>query len=428
MGIRFPIFRAAAFALVSTASAPLWAAEPLALAEALRLAVERSPLLRAQRLLAVAAGEQAVAAGQLPDPVLRLGIDNLPVDGPDRGSVSRDFMTMRRIGIMQELPRAEKRQLRTQRLELDVQRARAQQQLTLADVQQGTALAWLERHYAQAMGELVGQQREETRLQVQAADVAFRSGRGTQADVFAARAALISIEDRLSQIDGQSRSAGLMLGRWVGADAASRPSSGPPAWQAMPLPGPAFEERIGQHPDLQVIRAEIDAAQTDARRALANRQSDWTVEASYSQRGPAYSNMLSLGLSIPLQWDAANRQNRELAARLALVDEAKERYEDRLRSREAEARGLLNDWQTGQDRLARQRTELIPAMRQRAEAMLTAYRSGKSDLAGTLAARRDEIDARIQALSLEADTARAWIRLKFLTPDEALAAPLKDQP
>src|SRR5213594_2741353 len=47
-----------------------------------------------------AAREMAVAAAQLPDPMLKFGIDNLPINGPDRFSVARDFMTMRRIGVM----------------------------------------------------------------------------------------------------------------------------------------------------------------------------------------------------------------------------------------------------------------------------------------------------------------------------------------
>lgn len=105
-------------------------------------------------------------------------------------------MTQRRIGLMQEIPRAEKRQLRAQRFEHDAQRAQAQRQLMLANVQRDTALAWLERYYAQVTRELVKQQIEEARLQVQAADTAFRTGRGSQADMFAARAAVIALENR----------------------------------------------------------------------------------------------------------------------------------------------------------------------------------------------------------------------------------------
>ena len=427
MAVLFPLFRAAAFALVAAAAIPSWAADPLSLEQALRIAVSRSPQLQAQQALAIAARGQAVAAGQLPDPVLKLGIDNLPVDGPDRGSLSRDFMTMRRIGIMQDIPRAEKRQIRAEKFELEAERIQAQRQQTLAGVQQGTALAWLDRYYAQAQRDLLLQQLDETRLQVQAADVAFRTGRASQADVFAARAAIIVLQDRLSQIDRQSRSAGLMLARWVGSDVAERPSAGPPIWQSTPLQGAVLSEHLKRHPDLQLIRAEIDAAETDARLAQANKKADISVEASYAQRGPAFSNMLSIGVSIPLQWDQKNRQDRELGAKLALVDEARARYEDMLRKNEAEIGSLFNEWQTGKDRLARFRDELIPAARQRAEATLTAYRTGKSDLAAALLARRDEIDVRIQALNLEMETARAWAQLNFLISEHLVSTPAKDQ-
>jgi outer membrane protein TolC len=428
MFVSFPIYRTAAAALMVAMASASWAADPLTLIEAQRIAVGRSQQLAAQGALTAAAREQAVAAGQLPDPVLKFGIDNLPADGADRGSLTRDFMTMRRIGVMQEITRSGKRQLRSERFERDAQRVQAQRQLTLANLQRDTALAWLDRYYTQAMRELVQQQVEETRLQVRAADIAFRNGRGSQADVFAARSAVTQLEDRLSQIDRQSRNAGLMLARWVGTPDAERPLSGSPPWQTTSVQSQISNDHLKQHPDLLAMSAEIDAVETDARLAQANKQADWSVEASYAQRGAAYSNMISIGVSIPLQWDQKNRQNRELAAKLAMVDEAKARYEDMLRSHEAEVRGWLNDWQTGKDRLARYRNELIPTARQRTEAALTSYGTGKSDLAGALSARRDEIDTRMQALTLEMETARSWAQLNFLVPEHSMPAQAKEQP
>jgi len=83
-------------------------AQTLSLQEAQRRAVERSRQLAAQDSAVRSSREMAVAAGQLPDPVLKMGIDNLPIDGPDQFSLTRDFMTMRRIGVMQELTRGER--------------------------------------------------------------------------------------------------------------------------------------------------------------------------------------------------------------------------------------------------------------------------------------------------------------------------------
>ncbi|KAB2839741.1 MAG: hypothetical protein F9K47_15260, partial [Burkholderiales bacterium] len=88
------------------------AAQPLSYAQALVLAQVEAPGLAAQRNALDAAEAAVVPASQLPDPKLSFGIDNLPLDGPDRWSVGRDFMTMRRVGVMQEFPRAEKLRLR----------------------------------------------------------------------------------------------------------------------------------------------------------------------------------------------------------------------------------------------------------------------------------------------------------------------------
>ncbi|MFD2274051.1 TolC family protein [Undibacterium arcticum] len=96
---------------------------PLTLARAQRLAIERSRQLAAQDYAATASRELAVAAAQLPDPVLKVGIDNLPVNGQDRFSATNDFMTMRRIGVTQEITRADKRQLRAARFQREADKA-----------------------------------------------------------------------------------------------------------------------------------------------------------------------------------------------------------------------------------------------------------------------------------------------------------------
>lgn len=393
-----------------------WAADPLTLAEAQALAVSRSQQLAANSASAAASRQMAVAAGQLPDPVLKLGVDNVPVNGPDRLSLSRDFMTMRRIGLSQELPRAEKRQLRSERFEREAVRTEAEAQLNTANIRRDTALAWIERYYTDQMRDVVFRQIQETQLQAKTAETGYGAGRNTQADVFAARAALVVLEDKLSQIDKQDRNALLNLERWVGPEA-RRPVNRPPAWQTSHLDSGKLEEHFQYHPDLVMLRAQIEVAEAEARLAQANKRPDWSVEAMYSQRGSAYSNMISIGVSVPLQWDQKNRQDREVAAKLAMVQEAQAKYEEMLRSHDAEVRNLLNDWRNGKSRVARYRAELIPLAKQRSDASLTGYRSGKSDLAATLLARRDEVEARMQALTVEMETARAWAQLNFLIPD-----------
>ena len=418
--------RNALCALLLSAAASGWGAEPLTLAEAQRIAAGRSQLLAANDAALSAAMRMAQAAYPLPDPVLKLGVDNLPVSGADRFSLTRDFMTMRRIGIMQELPSAQKRRLRAQRVAADALKAQSERQMTLSAVQRASAAAWVDRYYALALRQLLREQVDEAKLQLQSAEAAYRGARGSQADVFAARAAQAALQDRLSQLDRQARNTSLMLARWIGADADRTLAATPPPWQATYLERGLTQEHLRTHPDLAVAAAMVEIAEAEARVADANRKSDWTVEANYSRRGPGFPSMISFGVSIPLQLDRANRQDQELAAKLALVEEARARYEDLLRNHEAEVGVMLSDWKNGKERLARYSSELVPVAQQRTEAALAAYRGGKTDLASVLAARREAIEVRMQALTLEMETARQWAQLNFLAPEHV--AVHQDQP
>ncbi len=207
---------------------PALATGALSLDDALRLAQDRSRRLAAHELAADAALQRAAAAHQRPDPVLKLGINNLPVDGADRFSLTRDFMTMRTIGLMQEFTRSGKRQARAARFEREADVAAASRRLALAELRRDTALAWLDRHYQERQLDLLAEQRGEARLQVDAADAAYRGGRGPQADTFAARTALALIEERIVRAEQQVATARTRLARWIGAAAAAEPLGAPP--------------------------------------------------------------------------------------------------------------------------------------------------------------------------------------------------------
>ena len=406
--------------ILSLAAASLaGAAEPaLTLPEAQRLAAARSRQLVAQDSAALASREMALAAGQLPDPALKVGIDNLPVTGPDAYSVTNDFMTMRRIGLMQEFTRGEKRQLRAERFEREAERAVAEKFAMLATIQRDTALAWLDRYYAEAMAAAIAEQARETGLEVEAAENAYRTGRGSQADIFAARSAKASLEDRASEIGRRIRTAKTMLARWVGT-ASETPLAGKPDTDAIRLDTRSLDAQLAHHPQIATLTRQVELAATEAKLAQANTKADWSLEAAYQQRGSAYSNMISIGVSIPLQWDQRNRQDREVAAKLAIADQAEAQREEALRAHISEVRAQIQDWENGRERLARYGRELLPLARERTQAMLAAYRGGRASLTDVLAARRNEIEVRVQALQLEMETARLWAQINFMFPDEA---------
>lgn len=405
-------FVAAASVLLALAA---HAQQALTLDQALRIAQDRSRQLVAQDAAAAASRDMAVAAGQRPDPTLKAGVNNLPIDTQDRFSLTRDFMTMRSVGLTQEITRSDKLKARSARFEREAEIAEAAKSLALSTLRRDTALAWLDRHFQERMLDLLRTQRIEARLQIDAAETSYRGGRGAQADVFAARSAVALIDDRIRLNERQLAIAKTRLERWLG-NQAQRPLASPPALDLARLDPIAIESQLAHHPELAVMARQEEMALADAEIARSNKHSDWSVELMLSQRGSAYSNMVSFNISIPLQVDPKQRQDRELAAKLALAEQLRAQREEVTREHLAETRSWLQEWQSNRERLSHYDKTLIPLAAQRTEAAMAAYRGGSGSLGSVLEARRGEIDNQMDRLRLEMETAVRWAQLEFLVP------------
>lgn len=390
-------------------------AATLTLDEALRIAEQRSQQLIAQNAAATAARERGIAAGRAPDPTLTVGINNLPVDGPDRYSLTRDFMTMRSIGLSRELTRHDKRDARSARYEREAETEEAGGVLALTNLRRETAVAWLDRYYRERMRALLVSQRDEASLQIDAADLAYRTGLGSQSDAFAARASVAQIEDRIAETDGDVAIATTRLARWIGAEA-ERPVGDPPRIATLELDAADLDSQLAHHPELALMLKQEELARADADVARTNKRSDWSVELMYSQRGPDFSNMVSINVSKPLQWSERSKQNRELAASLATADRMRAEREEETRAHVADTRALLQNWRSHRQRLDRYTNTLTPLAVARTQAATAAYRGNRGTLGDVLAARSGEIDVRSDQLALEMETARLWAELNYLIP------------
>lgn len=389
----------------------------LSLTEALKIGERGSPRLAAQGAALAAAEELVPRAGQLPDPKLRFGIDNLPVSGPDRFQYNTDSMTMRRIGIMQDIPNGEKRKLRESRAsrERDVEAANLAAQR--AGVRREVALAWLELYYArQARAPLTDLARE-LQLQLETISAAIASGRQTTGDALALRGAVEAAQDRIIEQDRAIERARVALAAWLPGDA-SRPLADPPDTGRFDHTLAALLENLHEHPDQRIYTEREALARTDLALASNSKKPDWSVELSYGQRAPAYDNMITLMVSVDLPWEADKRQDRDIAAKQRLADQASAQAEEARRIHEAELRGSYADWQTAGVRMERFEKLLLPLARERVAAGLATYRGGRGELALVLDARRAETETRLGFLQSQLERARAWARLNFLLPAE----------
>jgi outer membrane protein TolC len=316
---------------------------------------------------------------------------------------------------MQELTRSDKLQARAVRFEREAEAAEAARAVALANLRRDAASAWLECHFRERIVEGLHSQRAEASLQIDAADAAYRGGRGAQADVFAARLAVAQIDDRIREAELELATSRTRLSRWVGAEA-DQPLGPLPSLNRVDIVPEQLDSQLAHHPEIALMAKQEAMARADADIAQSNQHADATVELMYSQRGPAYANMVSVTLSIPLQIDAPRRQDRELSAKLAVLEQLRAEREEATRQHLAETRTWLQEWQSGRERLEHFDSALIPLAAERTRASLAAYRGGSGPLGAVLEARRMEIDIRIERLRLEMNTASRWAQLEYLMP------------
>jgi outer membrane protein, heavy metal efflux system len=159
-------------------------------------------------------------------------------------------------------------------------------------------------------------------------------------------------------------------------------------------------------------RRDVDVARQEASVARLNRRPNWTWSASYGQR-QGYADMVSLGVSIPLAIAPAQRQDREAAARLALLDKAEAAQAEAERAATAEYQALAEDAERLAERIARYPTAVLEPAAQRTAAALASYRANQTALSAVFEARHAETVARRKQLALQRDFARVQAQLAF---------------
>ena len=395
-------------AVLVTALVPLAGfAAPLSLEAALELAVQRSEAARAARAGLASATEASRAAGQLADPTLRVGIENLPVTRNDRFSVTRDSMTMKRIGISQEWLSRDKREARRAAADAAASREAVQVWVAAAEARLQTALAYVDAFYANEVLRLTTLLEHHAQEQVETARARLASATGSSQEVLLLAGARGAAEDESAEVRQQESVAQVALYRWAGTQ--SR--------ELAPIPTlaiPTEEDFVAGDPAVAALQRDIEVARKAAAVAAADRKPNWTWEVAYGQRS-GYSDMVTVGVSIPLTVLPGERQDRDTAAKMALVDKAEADLAEASRAAAAEYRLLKSDARRLQERIDRYRAGVVTPAQQRIAVTVAAYRSNQGSLVTVFEARHAEVEQQRKLLVLQRDLARRQVQLAYRT-------------
>ncbi len=390
--------------------ASLAQAAPLSFTAALELAERQSPKLSANAAQIDAARSMAIPAGALPDPKIFVGIDNFPVSGPDAGYLQRDFMTMQKIGVMQEVPNGDKRRAREAVAAANTEVAGAQRQVSRLAVRRDTALAWLDLYYLQRKSALFDELDHENALLAQVVQAQIASGRSQAADAVAPKQEAAQLADRRDDLVRELTQARAKLRQLVGAAADEALAGDPPA---LNVDAQHLREHLHHHPELLAFAAETRKAEAEVAEAQSQKKSDWGVELAYQRRAPQFGNMVSIQFTFELPVSPSTRQDPLIAAKqreLARIDAERDGM---LRDHINELDGTLAEYAALTRQLERARQTALPLSEQKVSLQTASYQAGKGDLSAVLTARRERIDQRMRAIELEAGQARTAARLYF---------------
>ncbi len=408
--------------------APIFAPHALAAEPALTLdavlheATANSALTQAAQAGARASSQAVVRSAQLPDPMFRAGLDNLPISGNRRFSLNRDDMTMQRVGVSQEWISPDKRRLRSQLAEQALKRQRAAVLQQLVNVRQQTASAWLTASYAKQAVGLQQQLLDHMQHEMEVTQAAYKGNAARATDVVQAQGMLVQTGDDLLKARQQWQNALIAL-QCQTTTVVDDVLGDPPALLSAveTMNADMLRER---QPAL--IAAADDVADADTAVASSERRANWSWEVAYQRRG-AGPDMVSVGVSIPLQLNRANLQDRDVAEKTERATQAQFTLDDMQRQVQADIRTQANTLASSRERLDALRKRLLPLSQQRVQLAEAAYRAGSGALADVFAARRADLQAQLQVLDLQREAALVWAQLEYqVLPADDVSAAMAD--
>ncbi len=395
---------------------PLPAAEnSLDFSTAVQLAEQNSPVIAAQHAAFAAARSAQSAAGRLPDPRLAVGIDNLPAEGPERFSLDADFMTMQRIGLMQEVPNQARRQAAAHGAQATTNREQAMLAATIQDTRRKAAQAWLAVYFAEQRLVVLADIEHDNALLQDAMKTRMATGKATAMELLTTRQEGLALADRRDELAAAAVASRANLRQMIGADADRPLPDDPPE---LPIDAAQLHANFEKHADLAPYLFARNRAASELAEAEAAKRGDWAWAVAYGKRGAQFGDMLSAEISIDLPLWKTTRQGPTIAARKHDLERVDAEREDAVRRHQAELDSdlaLLNALDSQRERLS---VQGVPLAERRTALALARYQTGTGDIAAVFAARRETLALRLRGIDLDEQRLTLRARLHYLIAEE----------
>ena len=392
-------------------------AESLTLMQTLAATERYSAELSASRNEAHALDAMADSARQLPDPKLKFGIENLPVQGSNDRRFTREGMTMQRVGVMQQYVSAEKRERKADTLLAEAKSVNAKSSVTRATLQRDAAQAWLELALSTRALQTARKLLTETSAQQGAQKASVGAGNAAPDSVLAFQIGLSAMRDKVTLAERDVQLAQARLTQLTGQSVTAI-SGDLPRYERLPADERTLESGVAQHPEMVAALSEANSAKARSAQSAIAAIPDVEVEVWYGRRAEGYEDMAGVMVTVDLPLFTSQRQDKDHAADISRTLQANDQLAFIEREHVAQVQSLIAQYNAAQALWMRQKEEVLPLVRKRASLMAAQYRSGQSQLPELLEARRTVLDSELSVLQAEKEMARSWAAIHWLIPQE----------
>jgi outer membrane protein TolC len=373
--------------------------------ELLQWADAHNPELAAMRYEIDAANARILPAGALPDPVLRIELQDFAGPGaPERFNPIPGKGSGTKYTLMQSIPLWGKRDLRKEVASAELDQVKGRQQATVADIHaliksayaqyyQTVGLKKLNEEILQLLGELEA-----------VTQVRYASGLVPQQDVIKAQVEKTTLQSELINLDIEQHHAMTKLNT-----ALARPQRAllyePQSLRHIPLEkleeATLLEKVSRTNPRLATQSAQIAAADATRRLVEKNRYPDVTLGIAPIQRGSSINSWEAMvEVNIPIRFESRRARENEAGAMLSA---ARERQQSIANQVSDELQESLSAYTAAskQERLIAD--TLIPQATLTLRSALAGYESGKVDFSTLLDAQRSIKRARQDKLKAQVE-------------------------
>jgi outer membrane protein TolC len=383
-------------------------------AEALR----NNPEIRAAEKEREAARQRVLPAGALDDPMLELGVVNIPARTL---SFSSEDMTMKMLGLTQRIPYPGKRDLKRDIAERNVESVTHAYEETVNRIAREVKTTYLDLALVQESARVVARNRAIVGQLLKIVEGRHSVGRAAQVEVLRAQTQLSRMSEETIKIDRERPMLESELNRLLGRTPHSAaPPAVLPSLDRSTVPAD-FQETAGEdRPQLRALRAMISRSERTLELARKDRYPDFDLRFFYGQRdnmpdGTRRADLVTMTVAINLPVWRATKTEPRIAEAQAMHEQAVSLYDAQ---RIETATKLHHQMATAEQslRAARlYRDEILPQARITFEAALSSYQENRGELAPIFDVQMAIVNAELGYASAVANHRKALAEIEFLS-------------